>query len=134
MKRAENLKLLLLLNLETVVSIFIYLSLIGGFFGFLALACYAYRRLNRGWSFQTLFRDFRSKVYMTLSLGFVFLCVYLLLVAVSMLLAQKWGAEMIALFNQHKIEMIYAGLGLFILLSLSIIVARMVVKYFYLKR
>lgn len=71
---------------------------------------------------------------MTLSLGFVFLCVYLLLVAVSMLFAQKWGVEMITLFNQHKIEMIYAGLGLFILLSLSIIVARMVVKYLYLKR
>ena len=86
------------------------------------------------WSFKVLFRDLKSKIYMTVSLGFIFLCVYLTLVAIAMLLTRVWGADLVELAHAHKVEMVYAGLSLFVLISISIIIARMVIKYFYLRR
>ncbi len=98
------------------------------------LAAYAYKRLGRGWSVKLLFKDFKRKIWMTVSLGFLFLGIYLLAVALSVHFVHEWKTDLFFLVYQNPVPFIYGGLWLFAFFSLSIYLARMVVKYFYLTR
>lgn len=111
-----------------------YLFLLFGFALVVFLAAYAFRRLGRGWSFQLLFKDFNRKMCMTLSLGGLFFSLYLLFVGLGTFLVHHSQIDLFSLLHRHFVEFVYGGLWLFALLSLSIYLARMVIKYFYLTK
>lgn len=112
----------------------IFLILILALFLILLLAVYAFKHLGRGWSTQMLFKDFKRKMWMTVSLGFVFLSVYFLIVALGAYFVPRWRTDLFFLVYQNPVPFIYGGLWIFACLSLSIYLARMVVKYFYTTR
>ncbi len=112
----------------------IYALLILGLVAVLGLAIYAFMNLGCGWSFKILFKDFNRKMWMTISLGIIFFSLYLLFVFFGAYLVNQWGIEIFFLLYNHPIEGVYGGLWLFVCLSLSIYLARMLVKYFYLTR
>lgn len=101
---------------------------------FCVLVRYASQYLNPGWSFQVLFRDFKRKIWMTLGLGSTFLAFYLIGVGLSAYFIKQSNTNLIALAYQRPISYIYGGLWLFICLSLSIYLVRMILKYIYLTR
>lgn len=98
------------------------------------LAMYAFKRLSRGWSLKTLFKDFNRKMWMTIFLGAAFFGFYLLIVGLSVYFVRPWGAELLFLVYHNPIKFIYLGLWLFAFFSLSIYLVRMIIKYFYLTR
>lgn len=112
----------------------IYLIFILGLFLICLLAFYAFKRLSRGWSFKVLFKDFNRKIWMTLCLGGLFFSFYLLVVGLGVYFVRQWGTDLLFLVYHHPVQFIYAGLWLFAFISLSIYLARMVIKYFYLTR
>jgi len=112
----------------------IYLILALCFFFVLLLAFYAFRRLGRGWSCKALFKDFNRKMWMTASLGLLFFSFYVLAVIVGSRLIHQWGADFFFLVYHNPVAFIYGGLWLFALLSLTIYLVRMFIKYFYLTR
>lgn len=112
----------------------ILLMMILGLTTVISLAFFAFRVLGRGWSIQILFKDFNRKIWMTISLGAIFSFVYLGVVGLSVYLANEWGTDLFFLIYHHQVEFIYGGLFLFACATLSIYLARMVVKYFYLTR
>lgn len=116
------------------MSTSIYVIFLLGFCAVLLLALYAFKRLGKGWSFQLLFKDFKRKIWMTMSLGGIFFSLYLLSVGLGAYFVQYWGTDLFFLLYQNPILGIYGGLWLFACLSLSIYLTRMVVKYFYLTR
>ena len=116
------------------MSIGISLTFLSMILVILFLGCYTFYRLKGAWTYKTLFRDFKRKMCMTIGLGLTFSCVYILIVALCMLLTHQWKAELISFISLHRVECIYAALGLFILMSLSVYLARMIVKYLYLTR
>lgn len=111
-----------------------YLILILGFIFLLLLTIYAFIRLGHGWSWRMLFKDFRRKMWMTISLGSIFFSLYLLFVYLSAYLVHQWKADLFLLFYRHPVEFVYAGLWLFAFLSLTIYLTRMFIKYFYLTK
>ena len=112
----------------------IYILLLLGLVFVLLLAGYTFKRLGHGWSFKLLFKDFRRKMWMTVSLGGIFFSLYLLFVSLSVYLVQRWGTDLFFLLYRHPVEFVYGGLWLFAFLSLSIYLARMFIKYFYLTK
>ena len=113
---------------------FIYLVFVLGLILICLLAFYAFKRLSRGWSFKVLFKDFNRKMWMTVSLGGLFFGLYLLIVGLIVYFVRQGKTDLFSLAYQHPIEFVYGGLWLFAFLSLSIYLARMVIKYFYLTR
>lgn len=113
---------------------FIYLILIFGFFLFCLLAIYTFKRLGKGWSINSLFKEFNRKIWMTAYLGLVFFGLYLLTIGVSIYIVRPLGAEIVFLVHHNPVKFIYFGLWLFAFISLSIYFVRMVIKYFYLTR
>jgi hypothetical protein len=113
---------------------FVYILLLLGVALFCVLTVYAFKRLSRGWSFKLLFKDFNRKIWMTVGLGALFFGFYLLIVILSAYFVRHWGTDLLFLVYHHPIPFIYGGLFLFACLSLSIYVARMFIKYFYLTR
>ena len=113
---------------------FIYLFFILGFVLIFLLAVYAFKRLSRGWTFKSFFKDFNRKMWMTTCLGGLFFGLYLLIVTLAVYFIQYRETELFFLVYHHPIQFVYGGLWLFIFLSFSIYLARMVIKYFYLTR
>ncbi len=113
---------------------FIYILLAGGLILVMGMAYYAYRRLSKNWSFHHLFKDFNRKIWMTISLGGLFLFLYLLLIGFSLYLVKQAKIDLFSLFYHYPVDFIYGGLALFACISLSIYLARMVIKYVYLTR
>jgi hypothetical protein len=112
----------------------IYLILILALILFCLLTLYAFKHLSQGWSFKVLFKEFNRKMWMTLCLGGLFLGLYLLIVGIGMYLTRQMGTDLFFLAYRHPISFVYGGLWLFICLSFSIYLARMVIKYFYLTK
>ena len=73
-------------------------------------------------------------MYMTCSLGGVFLLLYLLFLLLGAYAGHRFGTALFFLLYRHPVESIYAALFLFASLSLSIYLIRMWVKYLYLTR
>jgi hypothetical protein len=95
---------------------------------------YVLKLLGRGRSPKLLFKDFRRKMWMTMSLGGVFFSLYLALVTLSVPFIRNSGTAIFFLLYQHPVEFVYGGLFFFAFLSLSIYLVRMVIKYFYLTK
>jgi hypothetical protein len=101
---------------------------------FYTLFSYAFKSLSRGWSFQLLFKDFNRKIWMTLCLGVFFFGLFLVTVSLGTYAFPKWGPILLLLAYRNPVRYVYGALCLFAFLSLSIYLARMVIKYFYLTR
>lgn len=114
------------------MNTFIYSLLTGGLLLVMGMAYYAYRRLSKNWSFKYLFKDFKRKMWMTISLGGLFLFLYLLLIGISFYIIKQAKIDLFSLFYHYPIDFIYGGLALFAFISLSIYLARMIIKYVYL--
>lgn len=100
----------------------------------LSLALYAFKKLGRGWSFKALFKDFKRKMWMTVSLGILFFSLYFVTAAIGSRLIRQWGTDIFFMVYKNPVPFIYGGLWLFVFLSLSIYLVRMFIKYFYLTR
>lgn len=79
-------------------------------------------------------RDFRQKIWMTAGLGLLFICLFLAALAggetvLRAILIPEKGVS----FSVHLVNLVYAGLFIFALLSLLIYLVRMGVKYLYRK-
>jgi hypothetical protein len=98
------------------------------------LAVYAFKRLSRGWSLKLLFKDFNRKMWMTICLGSLFFGIYLLIVSLGIYFVHEWGTDLFFIMYHHPIPFIYGALCLFACASLSIYLARMLIKYLYLTR
>jgi hypothetical protein len=116
------------------VSNLTYFALTLGFILVILLALFAFKLLAKGWSFKLLFKDFKRKIWMTVSLGGLFFFFYLLFVGVSVYVVRDGKLDLFFLGSRNLVQFIYGGLWLFVFLSLSIYLARMVIKYFYLTR
>lgn len=117
-------------NFELMLYLFIFL-----FFVLTACVFYVFKRLRRGRSLEdVLFKDFKRKIWMTISLGGVFFTLYFFSVSLSTYLPKQWKMDVFLLLYRHPVKFIYGGLCLFAVLSLSIYLTRLIVKYFYLTR
>lgn len=95
------------------------------------------RKLFRyeGLSFRFLFKDFRQKMWMTIGLGVIFFGFYLVIVIVSSRLSHSGAwVDLFFLVYKDPLEFIYWGLFTFAGISLLIYLARMVVKYLFIKK
>jgi hypothetical protein len=105
------------------------------FFAFICLLffiLYTFKKLGNGWSMKLLLKDFNRKMWMTAGLGIFFFSLYALAVVVGAPIIRQWGASFFFLVYQNPLLFIYGGMGLFALLSVSIYLARLAIKYFYL--
>lgn len=116
------------------MSELIYIFLIGGLLLVISLVFYAYRRLSKNWSLKHLFKDFKRKMWMTISLGGLFLFLYMLLIGLGIYFVKYAQADLFSLLYHYPVDFIYGGLAVFACISLSIYLARMVIKYVYLTR
>jgi len=114
--------------------IHIYFIYISGLIACCLLIVYAYRRFSSAWSLKHLFKEFNRKIWMTVFLGILFFGLYFLFAILSPILIRPLAKDLLLFASQHPVELVYGGLSLFAFLSLSIYLARMVIKYFYLTR
>lgn len=114
-----------------IVGLLVWLALMGW------LTWFCLRHLtgvtsNLKESIRALFKDFRQKMWMTVGLGLLFFCVYILLVYIgSFVITSKTRLDFFFLLYRHPIDFIYLGLLAFACTSLCIYIARMVIKYLY---
>lgn len=116
------------------MNMLVYLEIILGFIFIIILILFAFKYLGRGWSIHQLFKDFNRKICMTVSLGVLFFSIYFLAVWIGSYFVLKWRSDILFFVYQNPLPFIYGGLSLFAALSLTIYLARMIVKYFYLTR
>ena len=116
------------------MNAYIYLALFLSLLLVCSLFLYAFKKLKKGDLSQTLWKDYNRKMAMTFCLGFFFFGLYLLVVFSSAYFIESWKNDLFFLAYRNPIPFIYGGLFLFALLSLSIYLIRMVIKYFYLTR
>lgn len=102
------------------------------FISFLFFILYTSRRLGKGWSLRFLLKDFNRKMWITLGLGLFFFSLYTLVVMIGAPLIREWGTDFFFLVYKNPVWFIYGGMGLFALLSVTIYLGRMAIKYFYL--
>lgn len=86
---------------------------------------------NRTYSLRPLFKDFRQKMWMTACLGILFLGLYLGFVLLSSQMDPERKMELFLLAYKHPLKFVYLGLIFFIGISVSIILARTIIKYLY---
>jgi hypothetical protein len=113
---------------------FIYVSLILGFIFVLLLVAYTFEYLGKSWTLKLLFKDFKRKMWMTVSLGGLFFCLYFVVVSLGAYFFNHWGTDLFSILYQHPVEFVYGGLWLFACFSLSIYLVRMMIKYIYLTK
>lgn len=83
-------------------------------------------------SLRPAFNGFREKIWMTLGLGIIFFGLYFCLVYFSsILIHQQDGLFYFLLLYNHPVEFIYLGLFLFSLVTLSIYLVRMLIKFIF---
>ncbi len=81
-----------------------------------------------------LFYEFDKKIWMTLGLGIIFFGSYFgLITLLSWLLSSDNAHKMLSFLYRHKVESIYVGLFTFAFLTLSIYLARLLIKFLYSK-
>ncbi len=88
-----------------------------------------------GSPFPKLFYEFDKKIWMTLGLGLIFFGAYLgLIVAFSQFFSSESYRKIFSFFYHHKVEGIYIGLCIFSLMTISIYLVRVLIKYMYSNR
>ena|SRR3984957_8294150 len=81
---------------------------------------------------STIFKDFKQKIWMTAFLGSVFFGFYLLLIyGGSFLKDPDWRLHLFFTMYKHPTAFIYLGLLTFVMISISIYLARMAIKFLY---
>ena len=116
-----------------------YVTLTIGLFLMINLALYGWRQWviisRKSWSFRSLLRGFRAKMWMTLGLGIFFFGLYGIVVWIcSRLINSEVGEQLFKLALGAPHYFVYGGLLLFAMFSLGIYLVRMVIKYLYLTR
>jgi len=82
-----------------------------------------------------LFYEFDKKIWMTLGLGIIFFGFYFTLISsLSWMLGNQTLRWILSFIYTHKVISIYLGLLIFALFTLSIYLARMLIKYLYKKK
>lgn len=80
-------------------------------------------------SFKRLSKGFKRKMYMTFGLGIVFFGFYAIAIRIGADLASDEKAHLFRLMRIYPVESVYAGLTLFVLVSVSICLVRTIIKY-----
>lgn len=89
---------------------------------------------RKGNPLPKLFHEFDKKIWMTLGLGIIFFGFYFVLVmGLSWMLSSDRSQKIFSFFRHYTIESIYIGLFIFAFITLSIYLARMLIKYLYSK-
>lgn len=87
---------------------------------------------KRTFTMKTLFRDFRQKMWMTVGLGVTFLGLYLAIIYfISFVTDPKMRLGFFFQVYKHPVLFIYLGLLTFACVSISICIARMLIKFYY---
>lgn len=122
--------------METVKALAVFLSAL--FVGCLLFYCalWLYKRLSRrNIDIDRIFKGFRQKMWMTVGLGLVFFGAYLLLVWILGTIKNPeihW--PLFSLLYRYPMEFVYLGLLFFAVVTMSIYLVRMVIKYLYNKK
>lgn len=85
-------------------------------------------------SLKMIFRDFKRKLWMTVSLGAVFFSLYLSIIGFGLYYSPYWKENIFLSAYLNPAEYVYSGLWIFGIFSLTIYFVRMIVKYLYLTR
>jgi hypothetical protein len=116
----------------------IFSCVIAGLF-LMGLSFYAWKKFlliyQRPWSFKSLLKGFKAKMWMTIGLGSFFFSFYLIMVLIgSYYFKQTVGQLLFYSAYQSPIYFIYFGLLIFACFSLIIYLVRMLIKYLFLTR
>lgn len=122
------------MELRMHIELYIYIFLVFILLMLGLLVWYAYRRVGPRWTVKTLLKDFNRKMWMTLYLGVTFFTFYFMLVTLGASFFRLWGSKLLFLALKDPTPFIYLGLCVFAILSLSIYLVRMIIKYAYLTR
>lgn len=83
-------------------------------------------------SLRFLFAGFRQKMWMTVGLGIIFFGLYALLVWLASSFFNFTNKQQIfLLMYRHPVKFIYLGLLIFVTISVSIYLARILIKHLY---
>lgn len=113
------------------IAIFIVILLIG--LSLFLIALYATQLITKKQiSVQTIFKDFRQKMWMTIGLGILFFGFYLLIILLgSSLISAETRRNIFFLAYKHPSVFIYIGLLIFAAISIGIYLVRIVIKHLY---
>jgi len=90
------------------------------------------KNINPKASFSLLFEGFKQKMWMTAGLGCVFFGLYAgVILSGSFLLTPDRKKQFFQLMYNHPIEFVYLGLLIFICVSMSIYLVRLVIKHLF---
>lgn len=87
---------------------------------------------TKNFSARVLFKNFGQKMWMTAGIGLLFFGLYgVLVLYASRMMDQETRKNIFIFAYKHPIESIYLGLFVFVLASISIYLARMMIIYLY---
>lgn len=117
-------------------ALVIFLAILTMGFGLFYLALrLAEKVMRRRVTVGIIFKDLKKKMWMTVGLGITFFGAYLLIVCIaSSMINSKTRLDLFLILHKHAISFIYLGLLVFALVSVSIYMVRLWIKYLYNKR
>lgn len=109
--------------------------LLAGFGLFYLALQLAEKIMGRRIPVNVIFKDMKKKMWMTVGLGAVFFGSYLLIVCIAgSLIRSETRLDLFFLLHKHTISFIYLGLLTFAVISISIYMVRLWIKYLYNKK
>ena len=115
----------------SVLCLVFIVLLIGLILFFLALKL-TEKGMKKKVTVQIIFKEFGQKMWMTIGLGCVFFCLFLLIVwAGSYFNDSQFRLNFFFLVYEHPVAFIYLGLLTFALISTGIYLVRLVIKHLY---
>jgi hypothetical protein len=119
------------MNHIQAIAIFLGI-LVAGLMLFYSAMFLAEMLMHKKISVRSIFKNFRQKMWMTTGLGFLFFGFYVFLVFLGAYITRMIGhIHLFNLLHKHPVAFIYIGLLTFALISVSIYLARIVIKYVY---
>lgn len=120
-------------DLQILITFLLMLS--AGLLLFFVAIFFAKRSLNEKISVRLVFKDFGQKMWLTAGIGIYFCLLYFSVIyAVSSMTNLIGPQNLFQLLYQHPIAFAYLGLFIFVLVTASTYLARMVIKYLYNRR
>lgn len=119
--------------METTQALAIFFSiLLIGLAGFYLGMLVTSLLTNKTVSALSLFKDFKQKMWMTAGLGILFFGLYFLVVyTTSLFINSENRLNIFLLIYKNPIPFIYLGLVIFVCISSSIYLVRMIIKHLY---
>ncbi len=106
--------------------------LIVGLILFYSALYFAEALMHKKISVRSIFKNFRQKMWMTAGLGILFFSLYVVLVYIGSFVTHAIGhINLFNLLHKHPVAFIYLGLLTFAIISISIYLVRLVIKYLY---